>query len=309
MRRALVLATLLATPALALAQVPEVAMVTLQNGRDFPMYVNGTECASGTVTAAWNPLLVNGYSAPPATGYYVMYGANQATRNVNGIPTCWTENDVGPQYPSLAAGQVTSTQGAVAPLATSAAIDTQALIAAAGWSCASEGASVWICMQGFDPDNGNTTFGIAWARVQISTLTPPPPVIASVTPGDGALNVSWDPGMIASPDWGDSYAYQLTAEMVASTATSTDPSPHVSPPVTGTSARIQGLVNGVTYAVTAKAISRAGNESDPSAAAQGTPRAAFSPASGSGGGCAAGLAGPLSLALLAGVFAIVRRRR
>ena len=317
MRRALLLVIVLAAPPLlARAQSQPLGSVTFQNGRTFPMYINATECAGGTVTAAWNAAPSGSYTAPPTTGYYVVYGSNQQPRNVNGVVTCWTPNDVTAQNPGLAAGQVLTTQNSGAPLATSATIGTQTFIAAAGKSCSDNGVLIYICVQGFDSTNG-AIFGYASAGVTIDTNIPPPPTITGITPGNEALNVSWDAGAVTSTYPGDSYSYQLTAEMVGTTTAATDPNTHVSSMFTATSARFGGLVNTVTYAVTAKTYSKAGNPSIASDPMNGTPQFVndfwdtYKNDFGGrdSGGCAGGAAGPLALAVLAGALALSRRAR
>jgi hypothetical protein len=315
--RALLVASLLVAPALAAAQTVPVGTVVFQNGRDFPMFINGTECASGSVTTAWTPQLIGNYAGGtvPNGGYYVIYGSNQAPRAVSGVQTCWTPNDVTAQNPGLAAGQVFTTQNTGNALGTSVVINTQALVAAAGKGC-TDGAVLTICVQGIDAANGNALFSIASASVTISTTIPPPPTITGITPGDSALNVSWDAGTVTSTFAGDSYSYQLEAVMVGTTTAITDPNTHTSSTFTSTSARFDGLVNSVVYAVTVRAFSKAGNASNPSAAVNGTPGAvndfwdAYKAAGGrDNGGCASGLAGPLAMALVAGALALSRRRR
>jgi hypothetical protein len=318
--RALLLATLLLAPALAAAQTVAQGAVTFQNGRDFPMYINATECGGGTVTAAWNPTLTNGATGiPTAGGFYVIYGSNQAPRVVNNVQSCWTENDVTSLNPGLSAAQVLNTQNTNTPLGLTASINTQTLTAAAGKSCANDGATIYICVQGYVGSVASANiFGIASSSVIISTTIPPPPTITSITPGNGALNVSWEPGSSTSTFTGDSYSFQLSADFVATTSPLiTDPvQHHTSSMFTANSARFDGLVNTVTYAVTARAFSKAGNPSDPSAAENGTPQHVndfwdtYKAEGGrDDGGCAGGPAGPLALALVAGALALTRRRK
>jgi uncharacterized protein (TIGR03382 family) len=128
--------------------------------------------------------------------------------------------------------------------------------------------------------------------------------------------VSWEAGTATSTFTGDSYSFQLTAEMVATTTGITDPTTHHSSMFTASSARFDGLVNTVTYAVTARTFSKAGNPSDPSDAVDGTPQHVNDfwdtyKADGGrdDGGCAGGPAGPLALVLVAGALALTRRRK
>jgi len=300
MRRALVLAGLLAAPVLAAAQAA--GSVLFVNGRDFPMYVNATECQGGVPGQVLT--LLNGYVAPPANRSYRIYASNQDPGTNAMADTCFTASDAGT---GLVAGQVTE-QGVDPITMQNAVIDLGAFIGAARKSCADDGATVFICVQGIDVGTGKA-FGYAVAHVTISTTIPPAPVITSLTTGDAAVRVTWDPGETTSATTGDSHAYQLSAEMIATTTAVSDPTTHFSPMVATTTARLGALENTVTYAVTVKAYSKAGNASEPSTPAVATPRASPRTGGDSGGGCGSGLAGPLSLAILAGVLALTRRPR
>jgi hypothetical protein len=303
MRRALVLAALLAAPLLAVAATLAVGAVTFLNGRSSPMYVNATECQGGTTGwAAWRPKFINGYSGQPAGGVYAIYASDQnPTAN-----TCFTTSGAG-----VVAGQVPDVVPKNNPITTqNAVIDLGAFIAAAGKSCADDGAVVWICVQGFDPSKGNQAFSFASSAVTISTTLPPPPVITGITPAPAAVAVTWEPGTPAGAYTGDSSAYQLSAEMIASTAGASDPATHFSPMLATTTGKLGALTPTVTYAVTVTAYSKAGSASVPSAPMSATPLASAGTGDGSGGGgCASGLAGPLSLAILAGVLALRRGTR
>jgi uncharacterized protein (TIGR03382 family) len=87
--------------------------------------------------------------------------------------------------------------------------------------------------------------------------------------------------------------------------------------VTGTGPyRLEGLVNGVVYAVAVLGVSAAGAESDPSNVKTAEAQQVndfwqtYKDAGGNEtGGCSSGVAGPLGLALLAGALALVRRRK
>jgi uncharacterized protein (TIGR03382 family) len=105
--------------------------------------------------------------------------------------------------------------------------------------------------------------------------------------------------------------------MVGTTTGASDPNTHTSSRFTATSARFDGLVNSVTYAVTAKAFSKADNPSLDSAPETGTPQVVldfwevYKDEFGGrdNGGCAGGPAGPLALVLVAGGLALLRRRK
>jgi hypothetical protein len=301
MRRALVLAALLAAPVLAAAQAA--GSVLFVNGRDFPMYVNATECQGGTNRlVAWRSAFVNGYSVRPANGVYAIYASN-IDPAMAGPSTCFTSSNAAT---GLVAGSVPDAQGIDPITMQNAVIDLGAFLGAAGMSCADDGATVFICVQG---TVAGTRFAYAAAAVTISTTIPPAPVITGLTPDDAAVRVTWDPGEVTSAHAGDSHAYQLSAEMIATTAAATDATTHLSPMLATTTARLGALENTVTYAVTVTAYSKAGNASEASPPATATPRASPRTGDGSGGGCGSGPAGPLSLAILAGVLALARRPR
>jgi hypothetical protein len=305
MRRAFALLAVLA-PALAAAQAP--GQVTFQNSRTNPLTVNGTECnpvTGSTVTIRWSPRLLLGFTSAPFGGAYIIYGANQPPSG----DSCPTQSNT---TTNLTVG-VVADQNPLNPGGTTALISTSALIQAAGKSCADEGAAVFICIQGVQggANNPATNFGIATAQVTISTLPPPPPVVTSVLPADGALLVSWEPGAPTSVATADTQWIMLEA-----------PDPldpmvvHQSGRLTSSPARLGGLTNGVVYAVRAIAVSSADNPSDPSAAATGTPAhlpnppdlgpgSPWQPRSGGSGGCgSAGAAGLVGLAALAGALAL-----
>jgi hypothetical protein len=315
MSRALLLASLLAAPALAVAQAPIAGQIIFQNGRDFPMFVNSLECGShAQVSIIWTPILLGGTTTIPGAAQYNMYASNvDPATNGAGANTCFKTTNSGTN--PVTANQITNIGGVNPPITTTAVIDLTDFINAAGFSCASNGSMLWICIEGIA---GGVKFGYAASSVTISTAIPPPPTISGITPGDGALNVSWDAGFQTSTFPGDNYAYRLEAVMAGTTVVGvTDPNPHVSSQFTATNARFDGLVNSVTYNVTVTTFSKGGSPSDPSAPVQGTPQAVLdffdtyknAPYNGRDVGCASGLSGPLALALVAGALALARRRR
>ncbi len=314
MSRALLLATLLAAPTLAFAQTINAGDVTFPNHGDFPMYVNAAECGSHvTVTVKWNPLLLTGFTQIPSNPVYVIWASNVDPRTQTGTAanTCFTTSDTNT---GRTVGQVSDATGTDPIITTNAVIDLTDFINKAGKSCSDSGTTVFICVQA---QTGGTNFGFAAEAVKISTTIPPPPTITAITPGNGALHVSWDAGSITTTLTGDSYSFQLTADMIATTTAITDPNPHhVSSMFTANDARFDGLVNSVTYAVTATAFSKARNPSPASDAMDGTPQYvndfwdSYNAAGGrDNGGCAGGPAGPLALGLVAAALGLARRRK
>jgi hypothetical protein len=310
MSRTLTLVTLLAVPALASAQqaVPQ-GQVTFLNGRDFPMYVNASECGSGaTVTIQWNVTLLGGVTSIPTGTTYQLYSSDVDPSTNTGGNTCFKTPATGTM--TVNAGQITDQQGNNPIITQTAVINLTDFITKAAKSCADNGTTVWICVEA---TAGGTKVGFAEMAVTISTTQPPPPTITSITAGDQALNVSWDAGSVTSTFSGDTYAYRLTATAIQGTDTG---SPRTSSRYTATSARFAGLVNDVVYSVTAEALSKADNASDPSNAVTGMPQHVldfwdvYKNAGGrDDGGCAGGPAGPLALALVAVMLALGRRFR
>jgi hypothetical protein len=315
MSRAALLLSLLAAPALATAQVVPTGTVIFQNGRDFPMFVNGLECGNhAQVPVLFTPTLLGGATSIPAGAQYTIYASSvDPATNSAGANTCFKTTNTGTN--PVNAGPVTDAQGNNPILTTRAVIDLTAFISAAQFSCASNGSTIWICIEG---NAGGVKFGYAASAVTISTAVPPPPTISGITPGDGALNLTWDAGFQTSTFAGDSYAYQLEAVMAGTTLPGiTDPNPHTSSMFTQTSARFDGLVNSVTYNVTVTTFSKGGTPSNPSSPETGTPQAVLdffdtyknAPYHGRDVGCASGLSGPLALALVAGALALARRKK
>lgn len=140
-------------------------------------------------------------------------------------------------------------------------------------------------------------------------LPPPAPTLTGVIPLDSALKVTVSPG---------SGTANIDVQVKLETAPDSDFHRGVLFSVDqGNSGRVDGLTNGVTYAVRALGIDAAGNVSGPSEVLTGTPVptegfwGAYRRLNGADqGGCsvAGGLAGPAVAAAL-GVFLTRRRRR
>jgi hypothetical protein len=314
MRRALVLATLLAAPALASAQSS--GQVLFANNRIKPNSINAFECnpANGaTVLVRWNPAFINGNTSAPVSGTYIIYGSNTAPGS-NGTQCQTVNNTTSGQ--NILANTVLDTQSS----ALNATINLGTLLSVSGLSCANDGSSLFICVQGVLSDSNNTTtnFAIAQATVTISTTLPQVPVITGITPGDRALNVAWEPGSVGT---GTAITQQVELEVtpIASTTGAFDNGGTRSVGTFGASpARVQGLVNTVIYDVRGRAISDTGNLSDfsPEGVTTGMPQFVkdfwdiYKDAGGrETGGCGAGAAGPVGLGILIAALALVRRRK
>jgi hypothetical protein len=245
---------------------------------------------------------------------YIIYASNTAPASTG--TQCQTTNNTPVGGTQILAGTIQDTNSS----ALNATISTSALLAVSGFSCANDGSTLFICVQGVQGGSNNaaTNFAIAQAMVSISTTFPKAPTITGVTAGDGALNVTWVPDAAGT---GTAVTQQVELEVtpVATTTGAFDNGGTRSAGKFGASpARVEGLVNGVVYDLRARAFSDAGNVSDfsPAGVSTGMPEAQSwtapigpPPPAGSGGGCSSGLAGPFGLAILAGALALARAGR
>jgi Fibronectin type III domain len=146
--------------------------------------------------------------------------------------------------------------------------------------------------------------GTQSAVIQLDGKTPTPPANVRVTPGDSALDVTWDAASSANR-----YRVEATPQAGGETVRSSE--------TTDTSRRISRLVNGTTYDVGVVALSIGGNPSALSAVVAGTPvevddfwrRYQGSPGAHEQGGCSTGGSGTLALSSLLGLLPLVLRRR
>jgi len=315
MRRALLLATLLAAPALASAQ--SAGQVLFANDRTNPNTVNAFECDpanSAQVLIRWNPGFINGATSVPVGGTYIIYASNTAPTN-NGTQ-CQTTNNTPVGGTQILAGTIQNTNSS----ALNATISTSALLSVSGLSCANDGGTFTICVQGVQGGSNvaGTNFAIAQATVTVSTSLPKIPAITGVSPGDGALNVSWSPDAAGT---GTAVTQQVEIEVtpIASTTGAFDNGGTRSAGKFGASpARVERLVNTVIYDVRARAFSDAGNVSDFSPAGVTTGMPLFvndfwelykKDGGRETGGCGAGAAGPVGLGILLATLALIRRRK
>src|SRR6266568_1493140 len=181
-----------------------------------------------------------------------------------------------------------------------------------GCPTASSTSNIFFCV--FAPGTqGTATAALATGSLKVDLLGPPAPTITSITPGDGALNVTWLNGA-GSADAGTTGAatnYNIFAVPLDSSA-----SEKLFLKVTGgkMNGRIEGLINDKEYSVTVTALTVGGNESPRSDPATGTPVIIldfwrlYQQANGrEQGGCATGAAGLTALLALAPL--LWRRRR
>ncbi len=283
MRRLLLLLALL-TPAAGLAQ-------TAGNVLIVPAAFGPSDCNNTTdlVTIAWtsSALIVTGDK-------YKVY--------VNNASTCPAS--------AAATGTLVETLDATLPTQTLGTLTRAQFITASTASCLATAADsiIYVCVQHVDV-NGTVFRATATGSAPLNLKPPPVPEGVTAAPGDSALYVSWVDG----PSNGVAAAtYEVTAE--------TYPVPDVTPTriqsFTGrTNNKVSGLVNGVEYQVTVKALAAGSSPSAASLPAYGTPEPVSSfwdqyqeDGGREQGGCAGGPAGVLSLLGVALALRGLRRR-
>ncbi len=177
------------------------------------------------------------------------------------------------------------------------------------WTSASDASKV-LCVYLVDSSGvaqGGANGAAASGTFLFQLARPPPPVLNSVDPGNGALTANFQAGTATGLDTATSASYRVDVYLGGALAAS----------ATGTTSgiRVDGLANNTTYTVDVVALSPspASNESAPSNALTGTPLpfdsfwTAYQNAGGrEQGGCGGG-AGALSL--LALLPLALRRRR
>jgi uncharacterized protein (TIGR03382 family) len=208
-------------------------------------------------------------------------------------------------------GSTSSTGTQNADLLTSDFVRATAPVDAA--SCPADATrTIYVCVHFFPTGQGTATAS-ATGQLELDLRVPAKPVNVRVTPGEEALEVSWDEGT-ATGGQADTIYYRLQAV----TDDPRDPKKtHDQGDFTGESGRIDGLVEGATYQVTVTAFSAADNASQPSdPPVPGIPIPVsdfFEHYTESGGreqgGCASGPAGALAILGAALALALQRRRK
>jgi hypothetical protein len=255
MRRLLAL-LLLTSPSAALSQA---AGQIFFGGSITSPVINAAQCAvsntSDSLSLTWTISLENSATWPFVNaGRYQVFAASADQGIAN--PFCYTANGA-----TWTAGPVTTSPATpVATLASSSAtVLKSALASSAGFNCTVD-TTINVCVLWFrSTDSGDTTpRGFAKGTVQLKVVPPDAPVVDTVQPGGESLTI-W----VKTPA-------TMTSTVVASTfrarAVGPDSVEHFSDSVaaSGTTpvrARIDGLVDGVPYTVTAFASSAEGNQS------------------------------------------------
>ncbi|ACL67043.1 Myxococcales GC_trans_RRR domain protein [Anaeromyxobacter dehalogenans 2CP-1] len=306
MRRAILAATLLAAPLLAAGQTNPTAGQVLPSKQPEDKYINAAQCIGAADTAPLN--LIWQIQVKSGTfetrGRYQIFAATQGAYNTTGTNQgyCAESNDT---TNGIQAGQIASLPADDAAVLTPQAFDPVTIVNAVGLqACTAQVKTIYICVHWYD--SSGTRRGFAQGSVTLSTAKPATPVNVSVTPGENALNVNWENGTGGAERTEE---YQVRATPAGTT--DTVPSKRV----TGTSLRLGGLTNGVTYDVQVVAYTESGNPSDPSATVSATPVPVsdfweqYKARGGTdSGGCGAGGTGALAM-IGAAALAALRRRK
>jgi hypothetical protein len=150
------------------------------------------------------------------------------------------------------------------PLNGDDAVTVSDLLSGAGLeagTCDGDDLRVYLCVRLLDSSGAEVSTGSAALKVELER--PPPPVILTVSAGENGLHVAWEEGDAVEGATASSETFEVFASAAGATVGSGETS--------GTSLRLGGLENGTTYDVWVVAYSEAGNASDASELAAGTP--------------------------------------
>lgn len=329
MRRALLLAMLLAVPFLGRAQNAPVGQITFtRNDADLdPSVINRAECkdppGTHTVQMNWNVGTAAGVKS------YQLFASNQAFTFAAGAH-CPTNAPSGTTATAswVAVGQVDSS----ATYVNNQSFDPVLIASALGASVCdlTIDTPIYLCV------NANSATGpIAHVTGQMTLSAYPPdkaPTLTSVGSGDTALNPKWSDNGSTNTTWYRVQAVSMLNPRGTPLASWFDPSVaytafdpadrarHYSGYVSVGSRelRLGGLQNGVTYAVAVTGYTGAYNPAtlDATGIGTGTPMVTYDlwevykqDGGRETGGCSSGLAGPAGLLFAAGALALARRRK
>ncbi|BDG08880.1 fibronectin type III domain-containing protein [Anaeromyxobacter paludicola] len=280
-------ALLLLLPSVALGAVT----ISVSESADSDGYVNIAECQGSTdnLTAAWSGVT----STSTNLSLYVSDTSGCIDTGSSSTTVRGTAIDASASASGPSTNPVTTASNAAS---------------LAGLGGCNTYQPIYFCL--FDGAPSSTTL-VAQGSIQLDGLRPAAPDIQSVTPGNAALTVYWTAG--TGSDGGTTGAAKsYEAHAVNASNTSEDHSQTVT---SGTSVRIGGLQNDVTYNVYVYALSAGGNYSAASAAVQGSPIpvddfwTSYKNAGGrDSGGCSSGAAGAVAL-LLSPLLLLARKRR
>jgi hypothetical protein len=185
-------------------------------------------------------------------------------------------------------------------------VNVKQLLDAAVYTCDAADKPIYVCAQWWST-TGSAYKGWARGTIDLKVAGPNAPSITRIAPGNGALEVT------IAKDAAGVAATKFKAVAVLDPVDPASPKHWSNEILAEGDARIEGLVNGLTYTVTAYAWSADGNESPASDPVAGMPQETsdlwkyYRNAGGrETGGCQAGGAG---LAALLGALALGRLRR
>lgn len=272
-------------------------------------YVNVAQCAGQALQLEWSAL-PNG--TPAATDTFKIYASNTKWA------TSGTDANFCPEKPggtgsSVIADLVDSkTAGTTTTDRMNVAASKVVSVAGADCTNASNNKVVYVCVHWYAQDQ-TTRKGFANGQFIIQLAAPAAPTGVSVGAGPGSLDVSWTPGA----------GGVVTADHFIAEATPVDDagaptgSTIFSDSVNGNEVTIDRLTDGQRYSVIVKAYSIGGNPSVASTPVFGTPTPVDdfwdvytnTPGAEEQGGCGVGGAGPVALLGVAGLLAVLRRRK
>jgi len=305
MRRTLFLLALLA-PALAPAQsAPSAGQVTYGTSGTDDGFINLAECTAGDVELFWN-VKVEG-NEPVTTGKFRLYATSTAPGSTE--PRYCAQTDADPVYADQVGGELDSLPNVPTG---SARFDTDLIRAAATadtFDCADTtqaDRTLTVCVHYFDTSvTPEVRKGWAVGALTLSLRLPPAPASVTAQGGDGALTIRWVAGTATGTQAAPASHRIVVTQQGGGSPITVD--------ATGVERRVDGLVNGTAYDVEVFGLSAAKNPSATSVATSGTPVLVDDFWDYYGGveqgGCSAGAAGPVALLGLAGLLALLRRRK
>lgn len=236
--RRLLLLLLAAMPSAALSQ--SAGQILFNSNAE--LTIGKADCqGTGSVGLTWLAAEETAAAFVAGTGQYDVYAS--PTDKIDAFPYCVVDDAY------LLTGETIDNPTS---LAGSASVSIAELVSKAGHDCTTSDETIYVCVV-WKSDAGAVK-AYAKGDVALKVSAPAPPTVTSVSPGENALNVR-----IAAATTGVAAAeFRARAEAVD---LSQDGSIHYSPWESDGSVRIEGLVNGVRYDVTAFARSEEGNVS------------------------------------------------
>lgn len=254
MRRLLAIA-LAAGPLVARAVQTPPSGVVLFNDSTTAFVINAADCASTTQTVNLTWTVKPDTAFSDVNGTFQVFVSNQDRGTTS--PYCYTPLDNNGTI--LSKQIITDLAAPTAIMTTLRAVKTSDLASVTAQSaCASApgtpDASAYVCVQWLD--SSKAVKGYAKGTATLVLNAPLAPTISNVAPGNDALYVTVAAGVYGGTGTDTSAA----ADGFRAVATAADLVPHSASRTGAGEIRIDGLVNGTLYTVTAYAHSAVGNE-------------------------------------------------